>query len=269
MTTTEMLINSNMNLMSVFKQYADFIDTEISKELDIEYIDFDGTIKSVKVKNMASLLNFIKQYGITLNDDGILVDLDGNFVTTNKSLDTDKMNGMTLDELTDYIKEKVNEKDSNIIDFKLIENGTPIRYSTDDIDTAASDLGYELFCPHNREEYEEARQYLISIGKPTSMGPLGIYYDGVLPRGGWSVRGWMSNIPLNSNNLGTKGWKVKDGSLTWWASDLTTVTEPNGDYTKNAYLGITYDANGYVKWYNDANDRYVYRTYLCVKRRKA
>ena len=162
-------------------------------------------------------------------------------------------------------------KQKSLDRFLLIENGKKLRYSTDEIEEKYKDEGYELFCPHSKEEYEQARQYLLSIGKPKSMGPLGIYY----PHNGPGCCRWdMRNYALNSDGLGKKGWKVKDGSPTWWAADTTRdpqfdrkpMGEPNGDYTANAYLGITYDNNGYVKHYNDGWNGYSYKTYLLIKR---
>jgi len=159
--------------------------------------------------------------------------------------------------------------EGDITNFFLVENGNLIRFSTDDINPDLISQGYELFCPHSREEYEVARNYLVKLGKAKMMGPLGIYY----PKNGpfyphYKSLGWCSCIPLNSDNMGKKGWKVKDGSDVWWASDLVNVTEPDGDYVANAYLGITYDNDGHIKWYSDSNDRYGYKNYLCVKRIK-
>ncbi len=170
-----------------------------------------------------------------------------------------------------YLDELSNIKmPGEILEFKLIKNGSSLRYVTDEIDPSLTEDGYELFCPHSKEEYEKARKYLLGIGEPSSMGPLGIYYSEDGPGGAysWCSECWHSRIPLSSNGLGSKGWKVKDGSLTWWASDRTNVTEPNGDYKANAYLGIWYDDEGYVRWWNDANDAYSYTTYLCVKRKR-
>jgi len=146
-----------------------------------------------------------------------------------------------------------------VLEFMLVKNGAIIRYSTDPIDTNASSLGYELFCPHSKEEYEAAKKYLLTINEPRSMGPLGIHKK--------TSRGDnCSYIPLNSDNMGNHGWVVQDGSETWWASDKTTIREPNGDYYANAYMAIWYDTAGDVYYYNDANNRYAYTTYLCVKR---
>jgi len=147
----------------------------------------------------------------------------------------------------------------NDIEFMLIKNGKRIRYKDDVVDKKAIDEGFDLFCPHNREEFELARLYLLSLGETKSMGPLGIYKP--------TNRGNSKYKPLNSEGMGKDGWTVRDGWPTWWGSDRTNVSEPNGDYIANAYLGISYDNDGYIRWYNDANSVYSYTTYLCVKRK--
>ena len=186
-------------------------------------------------------------------------------VNVASSNDSTKLDGKSLKEVKrDVLPE------GTIEEFYLVVNGKKLRYNTDEIDQILIDDGFELFCPHSSDEYELARRYLVSINNPKSMGPLGIYYpaDGPGSPTIWTSNGWFSGIPLNSDGLGKKGWLVKDGSKLWWASDLTTVTEPNGDYAANAYLGITYSDDGHIQWYNDAGNRYSYVTYLCVKRVK-
>jgi len=180
-----------------------------------------------------------------------------------------------LNKLPNVVSTTIDEKNAvlasgTITEFKLVENGSRLRYSTDDINQSLIDDGYELFCPHDRNEYDHARKYLIANKKPKAMGPLGIYYPDDGPGGptNYIANGWCSSTPLNSKHMGKKGWKVKDGNKVWWASDLATVTEPNGDYKANAYLGISYDNDGNVIWYNDGRAAYSYTTYLCVKRVK-
>ena len=146
----------------------------------------------------------------------------------------------------------------DIIEFKLVDNGAKLTYYTDEIDEDLRNQGWMLFCPRSKDEFKKAKEYLKSIGRIGSAGPLGIYNTKSVD---------SSNKPLNSDNMGKDGWRVKDGSPCWWASDSTSVSEPNGDYDAGAYLGIEYDENGDVKHYNDANHRYSYTTYLVVKRK--
>ena len=161
----------------------------------------------------------------------------------------------------------------NKLDFLLIKNGKSINLATDTVDDIALKQGYDLFCPHSKEEYETARLYLLSIGEPTAMGPLGIYKDD-----DDDDDDDFTDSALNSTEMGSRGWKVKDGSSEWWAADSISDTtnqrfdrspmnEPNGDYVGKAFLGIWYDDQGYIKHYNDGNDSYKYTTYLCVRRK--
>jgi len=161
-----------------------------------------------------------------------------------------------VEELKTLIHDYIHRND---IEFMLIKNGKRIRYKSDTVDKKALDAGFDLFCPHNREEYELARLYLLSLGEAKSMGPLGVYKP--------TNRGNSVYKPFNSEGMGKDGWTVRDGWPTWWGSDLTNVSEPNGDYIANAYLGISYNNDGYIRWYNDANNVYSYTTYLCVKRK--
>jgi len=152
----------------------------------------------------------------------------------------------------------------DIEEFMYIKGGKGINYSYDTIDARAIDAGFELFCPHTKEEYDVARRYIISLGE-NCLGPLGIHHDSGIDGQNWGKS--LRYVPLNSTNMAVHGVKVVDGSADWWACDLTTVTEPNGDWTKYAYLNLKFDALGKITWYNDASARYSYSDYLCVKRK--
>jgi len=220
---------------------------------------YDGVFSKLSEESQKILLSMETQGKAVLDDISKML-ASGNVAQAENAL---RLEGKNFDEIIDEIIPV-----GTILEFMLIENGKKINFANDPIDKRASSQGFELFCPHSKEEYEKARQYLLSIGKPTAMGPLGIYY----PYNGQD----FSNYALNSNELGSKGWKVQDGSLTWWAADTTSdstfdrkpMAEPNGNYTAKAYLGITYDDNGYIKHYDDDNSSYSYTTYLCVRRKR-
>jgi len=147
---------------------------------------------------------------------------------------------------------------NDITEFKLVDNGKSLTYYTDEIDDDLKSQGWMLFCPRSKNEFNKARDYLKEIGRIGCVGPMGIYNTKSVD---------SSNKPLNSDNMGKDGWRVKDGSPCWWASDITSVTEPNGDYDAGAYLHFTYDENGDIKLYNDNHHNYTYTTYLVVKRK--
>jgi len=246
MTILELMDNINQTLTDIQSSYSD-LNNDLQTKLD---------------NAITELKNYINDNSLSKDDvKGIVTDI-APTLTVKEAQNSILLNGKTIDELRNYILPGY-----DIEAFKLIKNGQTIRYSYDSIDSAASNEGFILFCPHNKEEYELARRYLLGLESPTSMGPLGIYYDGDDIPGRWCDRCWHANHALNSDDMGKLGWKVTDGSPVWWASDRRDVTEPNGDYKKYAFLGITYDNLGYVKWYNDAFDHYSYKTYLTVKRR--
>ncbi len=141
--------------------------------------------------------------------------------------------------------------------FYLIEGGiSTSKFGDKD---SCKKRGLKIFAPNTKQEYEVAREYLISIGKPKAFGPLGIYH----PNPTQVKFPWTSNTPMNSANAGAKfGWKSTAGD-TWWISDKTNITEPNGDYTPNCWLSIQYNDSGNVIWYNDELCNNSYTTYLC------
>jgi len=185
--------------------------------------------------------------------------------------DSKLLEGSTKDEIEKDIQKTFNamylKKDElpiqigDILEFQYVENGKTISNSNDKIEEELIKDGFELFCPHSKEEYEKARKYLVNIKKPKGMGPLGIYQT----RSGW--RSTAPFEPLTSEGIGKYNWAVQDGSKTWWASDIETIGEPNGDGKRYGYLGIDYDDKGYIYHWNDARN-YKYSNYLCVKRAK-
>jgi len=227
------------------------------------YENLNNELKDKFSQAVKDLTDLINSKTLTSDDVKEIINEVAPNLVVKEALNAKLLEGLNIEQL-----KKVILPNDDIVDFRLVENGARIRYSYDPIGSSASKDGYELFCPHSREEYELARRYLLALGKPTAMGPLGIYYDGNDIPGRCCTRCWHSNIPLNSEGMGRKGWKVIDGSNTWWASDRTDVTEPNGDYEKYAYLGIWYNENGYVKWYNDCRNSYSYTTYLTVLRNR-
>jgi len=163
-----------------------------------------------------------------------------------------------IKKITEELTIVANTCEKDKISFMLIDDGEEIVKITDTVDIAALSAGYNLFCPHSREEYEKARLFLVGIGRPKSFGPLGIYKP--------TKKADSKYRQLNSVEMGADGWRVADGSLTWWGSDRTDIDEPKGSYTANSYLGIYYDDDGHVLSYTRANRTYKYTTYLCCKR---
>jgi len=246
MTILELMDNINQTILDIQNSYNN-LNTDLQTKLDNAIVE---------------LKKYIENTSLSKDDVKKIVADIAPTLTVKEVQNNTLLNGKTIDGIRNYIFPGY-----DIEAFKLIKNGQPIKYSHDPIDSKATDEGFILFCPHSKEEYEIARKYLLSLNSPKSMGPLGIYYDNDDIPGKACSNCWFSNHALNSDDMGKLGWKVVDGSLVWWASDKRNVTEPNGDYKKFAFLGITYDNLGFVKWYNDMFDCYSYNTYLTVKRK--
>ena len=154
------------------------------------------------------------------------------------------------------------ESDKVGLTFYLVKNGITTRKVTDN--DSCQELGLEIFAPRTKEDYENARKYLLSINAPLSFGPLGVYHPTHNQEDWFLPFGWASFTPMNSKYAGSLfGWKSTAGD-TWWISDSTDVFEPNGDYYKGCWLGISYDNSGKVDWYNDEQCDFSYDTYLCM-----
>ena len=238
------------------------INTTLNK-LTTDYEDLNQALKDKVDQAVTDLTKLINEKILTPDNVKEIINEVAPNLTVKEAINAQLLQNMNLDQLKKYIL-----PNTDIVDFMLIENGTKITFSYDPIDNRATDAGYQLFCPHSREEYELARKYLLALGKNGKMGPLGIFYDGDDIPGNWCSGCWHAYHALNSDDMGKLGWKVVDGSPVWWASDRRDISEPNGDYTKYAFLGIWYDDNGYIKHYNDAHSSYSYTTYLTVKRNK-
>lgn len=151
--------------------------------------------------------------------------------------------------------------------FFLVKNGMTTSKMTDD--DSCKKLGLKIFAPRNKTDYDKAKKYLLSIKEPTSFGPLGVYN----PKSGPATA--AVHIPMNSssyyynngtlfhNNAAQLGWKSTAGD-NWWISNKNNITEPNGDYVKNCWLGIQYDNFGEIKHYRDSYCDFSYQNYLCM-----
>jgi len=235
----------------VYNQFNDLFVAITDRINNIE----DQTIKSGLFDLDTTALQRLSENANNLSETGIK-DTIGMYYNNGEIRDSNGNLIMKVSSESDFDKNGCGK----ILAFKLVENGKTINYAWDTIDENLIKEGWELFCPHSKDEFEQAKSYLKSLGKIGKMGPLGIYNSQPTKN--------TINIPLNSDGMGKYGWKIQDGCPTWWASDLTNVTEPNGDYTPYAYLSIQYDENGDIKWYNDNDANYKYSDYLLVKRAK-
>jgi hypothetical protein len=154
------------------------------------------------------------------------------------------------------------ESDKVGLTFYLVKNGITTRKVTDN--DSCQKLGLEIFAPRIKDDYENARKYLLSINAAQSFGPLGVYHPTFNKDDWWLPFGWTSFTPMNSEYAGRLfGWKSTAGDI-WWISNSSSIFEPNGDYYKNCWLDISYDDSGKVDWYNDERCDFSYNTYLCM-----
>jgi len=224
---------------------VDTDDQRVLRSTDIESVDADGTYNSCLE---------IQQAG---DDSG-----NGDYSITPRGSDSS---------ITAYCDFSPPEGDyvAPVYTLYYVEDGITTIERGDD--NTCKQKGLTLFAPRSEAEYDVGRQYVNSTydvfphsrdknGENGGLGPLGIYHP--------SAAAWdndSENMPLTHEGMGTDGWESTAGSH-WWGSERTDVTEPNGDYTSNHWLGYDYDDNGNVTWWNDLDDpdTYPYNQYLCI-----
>ncbi|MBN2724691.1 MAG: hypothetical protein JXR95_11530 [Deltaproteobacteria bacterium] len=148
-------------------------------------------------------------------------------------------------------------------------------YKTSDTNSCNA-IGLELFTPTQRFHYSAGRDFALSQGISTSgdfMGPLGIYN----PNNGddLGINQWCegSNKCCHKKMMGgldddtvsddVCGFTSLAGNE-FWASDLTSISEPNGDYDANCWLNFDWDSSGNLNHWNDQDCDYGYSSYLCM-----
>ena len=146
--------------------------------------------------------------------------------------------------------------------FYAVKNGISTSKVSDN--NTCKSLGLMLFAPTSKQHYEAGRDFAKSQWM-SNLWPLWIYQP-THNSNNWYQHSFGSNKPMNSyspNNVTTAWFK----SINWWsfwASDRTNVTEPNGDYHKTCWLWFSYDSNLNVTWYNDRGCNYSYKQYVCM-----
>ena len=146
--------------------------------------------------------------------------------------------------------------------FKYIADGKPTRRLTDD--DSCKDHGLQLFAPRSKDDYAQARDYMLMTHHVNDgLGPLGIYH----PKSGNEVIAKGLNMHTYSDNSAAQeGWLSTAGP-DWWATDIITTSaggEPNGDYTAKCWLDWRYDSDGNVHDYNDNYCKLEYSRYMCI-----
>lgn len=145
-------------------------------------------------------------------------------------------------------------------DFYKITGGTSVNYITQTHSGTA--LGLELVMPRSQKHWRTIYDFIHkNLGSDylTWFAAIPIYNTSVGNYGGSAM--YDSRYGNNGSSNGVSDWRVKDGGL-WYLRD-TSVGEPSGDYTANAFLG-SYSEITYPQWltsygapfFNDANANY-------------
>ncbi|MBU1240603.1 hypothetical protein KJ865_12905, partial [Myxococcota bacterium] len=158
--------------------------------------------------------------------------------------------------------------------FHYVDGGVPTNHK--DVNNSCKLAGLMLFTPTSQAHYAMGRDYLLSIGGQTGgnfLGPLGIYNPSDGDDSGWDQwcehdsyccrKKMIGGGAADTVSVGSCGFTSLAGQ-SFWASEITTLTEPNGDYDANCWLGFRYNANGDVASWNDDDCTYSYSSYLCM-----
>jgi len=146
-------------------------------------------------------------------------------------------------------------KDGGGYDFYLLTGATSYNYVTQN--TGPSALGLDIYYPRSKAHWSAIYYFGVTVNQ---LNMINTAAGGVHRNGGGG--NYTSTVMRSSRyyETGTTAWRVPDDGK-WYLRD-TTFSEPNGDYTANAFLGIwRLDADGYLEF----NDGYDYNYYTGTK----
>jgi hypothetical protein len=148
-------------------------------------------------------------------------------------------------------------------DFKYV-TGAINHYRSTDHNTCKN-YGLDIWIPRSQHHWQRAYSFWTiansGVAKSTFMQPMGITRP-------WNGCGSCTGTAMNRDavNAVNGGWRAHDGGNFWVRS--TPMSEPNGDYNANCYLGLwndgSLDANMGGISFNDGSCGYSSGTqYLC------
>ena len=148
-------------------------------------------------------------------------------------------------------------RDGGGYDFYLFTGATSRNFVTQD--TGASALGLDIYYPRSKQHWAAIYNFGVTINSLNLINsPAGaVHQNG-------SGGNYTTTVMRNSRyyETGTTQWRVPDDGK-WYLRD-TTYTEPNGDYTANAFLGITsLDSEGNVTFNDGSSGYYTGTTIIC------
>lgn len=148
-------------------------------------------------------------------------------------------------------------------DFYRLTTATSCNYVTQN--TGASVLGLDIFYPRSKEHWAAIYNFVVNISGSTIANDVktvgAVHRVGV----GYLAGDYSSSVMRDPRYYitGSPSWRVPDNGK-WFIRD-TTYSEPNGDYTGNAFLNLTgLQSDGSVTAFNDNMD-YIYTgtTIIC------
>ncbi|TNF25765.1 MAG: hypothetical protein EP329_22425 [Deltaproteobacteria bacterium] len=119
-------------------------------------------------------------------------------------------------------------------------------YTTPQAQAYCAGLGMRLFIPRTPAHLAAAWGVAQSTAYGTDASSGYLAMMGVYPSYAGAT---CPSTPLRSDNAACN-WVAGDGG-SFWVSDLTTITEPNGDNAVDVSMSYTFDGAGTVTWYND------------------
>ena len=153
--------------------------------------------------------------------------------------------------------------------YKWIYNWKNINEVTDN--NSCQDYWLNLFVPFTFDHLNSARKFLkdvIGLDLYNTMWPVAIFNNQhhSSSRCSWCWESWKQFTSYNPNL--TSWWHsifdTSDKKYQWFLHNTNRISEPNGDYYKNALLWIWYQSTGFLRWLNDGRNNYNYSHYLCM-----
>ncbi len=111
---------------------------------------------------------------------------------------------------------------------------------------ACNEYGLGLFIPRTEQHLASAWAVSQSVEAGGEASSDYLYILAIYPDSNGAT---CKSQALTSDNASC-GWSARDGG-DFWVTELTTITEPNGDNDTRASMNYSYDADGVVSWYND------------------
>ncbi|MBN2798033.1 MAG: putative metal-binding motif-containing protein [Deltaproteobacteria bacterium] len=136
-----------------------------------------------------------------------------------------------------------------------VDYGSAVGAATAESDCATR--GMQLFIPRSQAHLRAA--YAVSYN--AAIGPSAgnyLYIMGVYPNYNGAT---CTTKALRTGSSGCN-WRAGDGHA-FWVSNLTTITEPNGDNCTTCSMYYAFNSSGDVTWYNDVSAGYTSRYYIC------